>query len=394
MYEVIIIGAGPAGLMAARTLKECGIEDFILIDSKKKIGMPLRCGEGIGTHEFHELFSKREYEFIANKVIKHDIIYEDLTRTFSSDFYQLNRPEFEKWLAKDIENKIMLNTKMLNLNVHKGYAEVTTEKKILKTKIVLLCNGCNFKVQQKLGMLKKEPVVVPCYGGLYKKHNLDENKFFFIFDKYPGAMWVFPKSKNIANIGIGIFKHDVNIKKFLSELNIKYKINAEQISEFSGTFPAFGPIDKTYHDRLLVCGNAAGFVFAGTGEGIYFALKSGKIAANVCVKSLKKNVFDKSELKNYEKLWKKAFGKQLKAGVIFLDLLEIGYKFNKMRSMFSSPSEEELRGMVLIGNIPKRAMILWRLSKLFNLKNKKKIPKLFKIMYNIFRKERKKRNKI
>ncbi len=50
-YDIIIIGAGPAGLMAARELKKQNIK-FLIIDSKKEIGLPLRCGEGIREKEF------------------------------------------------------------------------------------------------------------------------------------------------------------------------------------------------------------------------------------------------------------------------------------------------------------------------------------------------------
>lgn len=387
MYDTIIIGAGPAGLMCARTLKEKGVDNFLVIEAKKEIGKPLRCGEGIGCHEFHEFFDEINYEFIANRVVKHDIVYEDLTRTFSSDFYQLDRPKFEKWLSKDFVDKIMLSTKLKDVRINKQFAEVETNKGVFQGKIVVLCHGCNYDIQKKLGMMGKKILVVPCYGGLFENHRKDKDKFYFIFDKYPGAMWIFPKSENVANMGIGIYKHNINVKDFFSELKSKYKIEAKQISEYSGVFPAFGPIKRTYHDRLLICGNAAGFVFAGTGEGIYFALKSGELAAESCVMGLHKKRFDKRFLKRYESSWKRSFGKHLRAGVIFLDLLSMGYRFKKMKSMFRSPNEGELKDMVLNGKIPKRAMTLWRLSKIFNLNNKKEIPKCFTILYKILRKK-------
>lgn len=235
-------------------------------------------------------------------------------------------------------------------------------------------------------MVKKNPVVVPCYGAICENYSKDKNKFSFLFDKYPGYMWVFPKDESRANIGIGVFNKKVDIKALFEETLAKNNINVDKLIEFSGVFPASGPIDKTYSNRILACGNAAGFVYAGTGEGIYFALRSGMIASQVCVEALIKNKFDETALKVYEERWKKVFGDLLEAGLIFLDILEIGYSINQVRKMFENPSEQELKEMVLEGKIPKRAKLFWKLSKKFNLKNKKEIPMAFKVSYNIIKK--------
>jgi len=383
IYDAVIVGAGPAGLMLGRKLNEGDLHNFLIIESKNKVGEPLRCGEGIGCSEFSQFFPKKEYSFIANKVYSHDIIYEDLTRKFQSEFYQLDRPLFEKWLSEEIKDKIKLNVKCLDVTIYPEYALVLTDKGNIKAKVVALCHGNSYNIQKKFGMSIKNQLIIPCYGGIYKNYNLSKDKFYFIFDKYPGAMWVFPKDEKTANIGIGLYKHDINIKEFFNHLMKKYKIDAEMVSEYSGSFPASGPIKKTYSERLIACGNAAGFVFAGTGEGIYYALKSGEIAGEVLLECINKNKFSENELREYEKEWKKSFYPKLKAGIIFLDLLEIGYKFNKMKRMFGSPSQDELKGMILDGKVPYRAKVLWRLSKIFNLKNKKKIPLLFRLVYRL-----------
>jgi flavin-dependent dehydrogenase len=67
MHDVIIIGAGTAGLMAARQLS-C---KFLVLESKKQIGYPLRCGEGIREKVFLKFFKHTNYPFIRNKVIGH-----------------------------------------------------------------------------------------------------------------------------------------------------------------------------------------------------------------------------------------------------------------------------------------------------------------------------------
>ena len=64
MYDIVIIGAGPAGLMAARSLPKNF--SFLVIDSKDKIGLPLKCGEGIREDKFIRIFHHKNYSLVTN----------------------------------------------------------------------------------------------------------------------------------------------------------------------------------------------------------------------------------------------------------------------------------------------------------------------------------------
>ena len=392
MLDVIIIGAGPAGLMAAKVLKRF-TDNFLIIDMKKEIGKPLRCGEGIGVKEFYEFFQDKDYSFIKNKVASHEIIFEDLRRKFEAEFFQLDRKMFEKWLSKDIEDNLKLNTKCVDILFDRNWVEVVSDESRFKAKIIILCYGANYSVQKKLGIklgIKNSPeILIAGYGGIFKVKSidnkiLDKNKFYYFFDKkYVGYMWVFPKTEKLANIGFGAFNFKGDIKKALYKILQKYRIEAEQISEYSGVVPCSGPIRRTYDERIMVCGNAAGQVYAGTGEGIYYALKSGKIAAETAIKALKTQDYSRRLFKKYEKKWKKAFGKQMKAGTIFAEILGLSYKFGIVKKVFAGPTEEELKKLVMKGTVPYRARVFYILVKLFNLRKKRSIPKTFTIIYKI-----------
>jgi flavin-dependent dehydrogenase len=77
-----------------------------------------------------------------------------------------------------------------------------------------------------------------------------------------------------------------------------------------GALP-LAPLEKTYGNRVILVGDAAGFINPVSGEGIYYAMSSGEIAAKIICESL--NINDTSEkfLSKYQKNWKKDFGKDI-----------------------------------------------------------------------------------
>lgn len=386
-YDVVVIGAGPAGLMAARELAKNNI-NFLVIDSKKEIGVPLKCGEGIREKGFVELFGKGNYSFIKNRVDTIKIIYEKLERTIHAPYLELDRVEFEKWLAEPVKKRIKLRTRCKDVSVENDYAEVITDKGVFKADCVILAYGCDFRIQQKHHLTKKKPRMFICYGGIFENHKLDPNKLYFFFDnKYFCGFWVFPKDKKTANAGVSVeLKDGRGIRELFYALAKKYGFVLKEISNFSGVYPSSGPIEKTHSNRLLVCGNAAGMIHSGTGEGIYYALKSGKIAAETVVKGHRLKRFDRGFLKLYEKRWKKEFGGHMNGGKIFLDLCDVGYKYHIIKKMFHQTTEKEIKGITVDGKIAVRLLLAWKITRIFKLESKKKkIPKSLKILWKVFR---------
>ena len=379
-YDVIIVGAGPAGLMAARVLDQAK-KSYLLIDSKKVIGQPMKCAEGISEKSFIKLFGHKNYPFVRNTVHSHVIRYKNFERTFDVNFLQLDRPKWESWMSKDLN--ISLECRLEDVSITKDYAELKTSKGILRTKLLILCDGCNFHIQKKLGLIKETPSIAIAYGGIYKNYQSKNNKntsnqnnilsdsFYYYFDEeFYGYLWIFPKSRELANIGMAFYtvsNAQKNPKVMLDKFLKKYHINARKISEYAGVIPCSGPIKKTYDDRVMVCGDSAGMVYAGTGEGIKYALMSGKNAAITAIDALDSNRFDKQFLKNYEKAWKKDFGKEMIAGKLFFDLSIAAVRIGKMQSLFKKPSDKEVKALVLEGKYPLKAGFAWKICKLLGL---------------------------
>jgi digeranylgeranylglycerophospholipid reductase len=363
IHDVIIIGAGPAGLMAAKCLAEKDI-NFLIIDQKKEIGLPLRCGEGIRKEGFNELFGNEEYPFIDNSVSIIEARNGNLSRSLNLDYLQLNRPAFEKWLSENIKGHLRLETVCEDVDIQKDYAEVVTNKGVFRTKLVIIASGYGFGIQKKLGLLKRDVVTGFCYGGIFEVDAFSLDRFYFLFDDdYFGYMWIFPKKNNTVNMGLCSFEK-LNCKEAFYVLLKKYGINARPVIEYGGIVPCSGPIERTYHDRLMVCGDAAGHVYAGTGEGILFALKAGHLAAGTAIQALGEDRLEADFLKKYEDAWKEYFGKHMKNGIIAVDLFRLAYKTKKYKLFFNTLTDDELKGMLMQGKTSLRIKGLWNITKL------------------------------
>ncbi|MFH1850019.1 MAG: NAD(P)/FAD-dependent oxidoreductase [archaeon] len=387
-YDVIVVGAGPAGLMAARELE--GKAKYLIIEANKKIGYPLRCGEGVRCREFCQLFGS-DLPFVVNRVSYQEVRHGDYSRAVSLSYLELDKPRFEQWLSAPLTS-ISLSTRCEDVIIRNDCAEVITNRGTFKAGMVVLAYGCNYAVQRRYGLVKGRPRMITGYGGIYRgRHRtLKHDRFYYYFDDdYLGYLWVFPKGEDTFNIGFGAY-NAVSAREAFSSLTRKHGFDRlERIGSYSGVVPCSGPIDRTYHDRLIVCGNAAGQVFAGTGEGTYYALRIGKIAGEIAVRAARNKSYSADALSRYEDKWKSMFEEALCGGVAFGELFALGYKYGQYHKLFSTPSNMELTNMIQYGKMPFRTKAARLAARLLvdsqNVMNKEPVPQTVRLIYRVAR---------
>jgi len=342
-YDVVIVGAGPAGSITAKTVAEKGCS-VLLIEKRQEIGDPVRCGEGCSKDTIQP-FIDLDPKWISAEVEGARIFAPDGTlipmgKDSNKPGIVLERKIFDRTLAQSATNagaEICVKTSAIGLlkndnnndknknkskNNNNSYitgikARSFGEEIEITSKIVVGADRIESKVGRWAGIdtsLKLKDVET-CAQFLMTNVDIDPDfcDFFIGNSISPGGYaWVFPKGKNTANIGVGVVGSRTNemkpidcLKKFVNQRFPNGKI----IELIVGAVPLRGSIDRTITNGLLLVGDAARQSDPISGGGIYNSLHCGKIAGNVIAEAISKNDYSTKMLNKYEKEWRSTIGK-------------------------------------------------------------------------------------
>ncbi len=300
--DVVVIGAGPAGLSAGLELVRRGVK-VLIIEKKKMIGKPLKCGELTRSFIFEMLDIKNFERFVRKKY------YLPLTDVV------LNRFKFENFLAEEIKKKggNVITQTIADEFLRKGKEVIIGvlnkgKRYYIKTKILILSEGVEAYLSRKVSfeVFLRPKDFASCYGGIVDNIKIpNPDRIYIIRDRrlYPGYFWVFPHSHNSANIGLGVLGTDgKNAKRLFKTIvsEIEWLKQGKIQEEIVGCVSVSKPVEKPYADNVLLTGGAARFVNSVSGEGIYQAIFSGKKAAEVAYTALMEKEYSVDLLKTYK----------------------------------------------------------------------------------------------
>lgn len=298
--KVVVIGGGPAGSIAAKTLAQNGI-DVILLEKNLSFVKP--CGGGLSLNAFTELniptaIIKREVRKIrlispARKIIDLDLQGSNLAIVERGEFDRVLRKEAEEQGARIIE------TELYGITQDKTYTiEAVSEENRheITTEYVIAADGINSKMRTMVGIKTSRAFFT--LSEQVKGTDTECCEFWFGSAHAPRAYsWVFPSGEGIS-IGTGSFEQG-KIKGFFSLFKQKRGVTGEGQKRFY-RIPVWAG-DLYNRDKILFAGDAAGQVLPFTYEGIYYAMKAGEFAARAIIDN---------KVGNYKKLWKGRFQKR------------------------------------------------------------------------------------
>lgn len=316
--DVLIIGAGPAGSSAARAAAMRGIKT-IFIDKKKEVGFPVQCAEGIGEYLFPYLPFKIPKEQLIWKIDGMFFWADDISIERSGSHwngYSVDRRKFDKWLsglAVNNGSELWTNAELTDLeldeknNVKKAIVKRNGKLFEIISKVIVAADGCESSVLKLLGLYNpKRGDHAEIYSWEMKNLNLYKPHLEQIFiDEFTpsGYAYIFPKSRNVANVGIGgIFpskKLEKYFEEFLEISHVKKQVkNGEYVIEKSKKTPWRDISNEWIIGNVIIAGDAANQTLKPLGEGILPGIIIGNMVGEFAIKKHSNKKVDTEIYKN------------------------------------------------------------------------------------------------
>ncbi len=383
-YDVVVVGAGPAGSIAAKEIGESGYS-VLLLDRDSEPGRTKLCGgmisyQGISNFTFPDWVIERKISGIRTILPKKGLREYDFGLVVGIN---VKREVLGKYLAQLAQKSGVHTefgarvTKISNGKFPKVKYVTNSETIEISTKIIVGADGVFSLVARHFGIRKKfndEQIGITAQREIYlNAKTINENfgkfnEFYYGHEFSPfGYGWVFPRSDSVV-VGVGslysVEKRDPHGISYYLDAIIKHPLISPRLSEgrigrLKQFFvPLSGPISPTFGNNFILVGDAAGHVSPISGEGIHFAMLGGRIAGQVVVESLKHDDFSAKRLGKYEKLWRKNFGSDLKWGLKLMKIFEKRGSKSLGSGFGSDKTSVRLIGELLYGIKPVKKVIL------------------------------------
>ncbi len=283
-FETIIVGAGPGGLTAGRYLK-----DALILEQKAEIGKPVQCAEGLAKKFLDRFEIKPDPNWISATIDNTQIILPNgkaINLRGKEGGYVLDRVNFEKFLANLCQAEIQLQKRVTEIEKEGGFWRVKTQTgEVFKSKYLIGADGPFSIVRRKI--FQEKVTFYPSLEYLVeveKEVDCKTIKMYLDNERFPlGYAWIFPKSKNRANIGLGSEGGKTSLKaqfEDFMEKTIKKELgNYKLLKNISGIIPWVKKPINVLKDNALLVGDAGAMVDPISGGGIGNAMIAGEQAA-------------------------------------------------------------------------------------------------------------------
>jgi digeranylgeranylglycerophospholipid reductase len=321
MHDVIVIGGGPAGSYTARRLAEYG-HKMLVLEKNSQAGEK-SCCTGIVGQECVNTFD------IDTKVILRQLNSATLFSPSGNGLHiyrpetqavVLDRAAFDISMAERAQRagaEYRFTHRVTGIVIESGNASVTVthheKESILQAKVIVIASGFSPGLNERAGLGTSKDHVIGVQVET-EIPGLEETEVYF-GDMAPGFFgWLVPTTPGRGRIGL-LSRQDAgpHLKKWLIQLAERGKIASTDAQLSYGAIPLKPPA-RTYGERIIAVGDAAGQVKPTSGGGIFYGLLSAGIAAETLNRALADEDLSSRRLAQYERSWRKKLGGEIRTG--------------------------------------------------------------------------------
>jgi digeranylgeranylglycerophospholipid reductase len=365
--DAIIIGAGPAGLVAGRVIASRGFNVTIL-EKERHLGVK-PCGEACSSATLRDALGDAKGDFIIRE-IKGARVYAPNEKSvlIEGDVGVgciINKARFLEhlaWKAAEAGATILMDSPVTDFQRKENQIQLKTREQEYSTGLIIGADGFNSTVGRAFGFEK--PGIrefIPCYQ--YHMVNCTFNsestaEFYLGREVAPlGYAWVFPKNNGTANVGIGV--RGTPAKPCLD----RFIKNHPKIFSKAGIVGVEGApvtlncqMQSIIDDNVVLIGEAAGQVIPLTGAGIHTAVVAAQMAAKTAIRAIEKENFSKEALFSYPEEYDVYWGKRIRDSLKALRVLEKldDNDFNELAELFDSEDVLDLANGIDIARVGRR----------------------------------------
>ena len=326
--DVLVVGAGPAGAVAAWHAKLAAPElDVVLLERDRAVGAPVRCAEGVGDAGLREFANPDGADWVSRRIT--DVIFEapDDTQIVLAECgigWILDRSRFDAHLAAQAAAagaEVLVGaeaTGMSRNGAERWHVRVKERgrEEVYRARGVIGADGVETMVGRWAGLDTRVPSrdMESCAQYVLQGIDFNPDAIYLQFSNAiaPGGYaWIFPKAVGIANVGLGIvaLKTDGrNARQYLDDWIARRFPNGARTGYTVGGVIVHTTIKKTYTDGVLVAGDAAHMINPLSGGGINNAMKAGRLAGCTAAAAVRENDTSERRLARYHQTWMEVLG--------------------------------------------------------------------------------------
>lgn len=326
--DVLVIGAGPAGALAAWQAKQAAPElDVALLERDRAVGSPVRCAEGVGDAGLREFANPDGADWAARKITRVIFLAPDDTEVKVAERdvgWVLDRTRFDAHLAAQAAAagaEVLVGTEataMARNGDDRWQVRVKQRgtEETYRARVVIGADGVEAMVGRWAGLDTRVPSrdMESCAQYVLQGIDCDPDAIYLQFGDTiaPGGYaWIFPKSVGVANVGLGLvaLKTDGrNAREYLDAWVGRRYPTAARTGYTVGGVIVHTTVKKTYTDGVMIAGDAAHMINPLSGGGIVNAMKAGRLAGCTAAAAIRAGDTSERRLSGYHKAWMDLLG--------------------------------------------------------------------------------------